>query len=76
MELSCGLYEFGQKEPWFMATNTEYPFKSVVNAYGRRFEIEETNRISKMNEMDCGNRIIWISWITTLLVELCPAVVA
>ena len=39
-----GLFEIGQKEPWFLATNTKYPFRSVINGYSRRFEIEETNR--------------------------------
>jgi len=39
-----GLYEPGQEEPWFLATNTNYRFRSVVNAYARRFEIEETNK--------------------------------
>jgi hypothetical protein len=62
-----GLFERGQKEPWFLATNTAYPFRTVVNAYGRRFEIEETNRDIK-NERN-GLRLRGVKFSTAARLE-------
>jgi hypothetical protein len=37
-------FDEAQKEPWILATNLDHCMKFVVEAYGRRFEIEEMNK--------------------------------
>lgn len=62
-----GIYEPEQEEPWFLVTNTNYRFRSVVNAYARRFEIEETNRDIK-NERN-GLRLRGVKFKTAARLE-------
>lgn len=62
-----GLFDKGQKEPWFLVTNTQFSFKTVVKAYGRRFEIEETNRDIK-NERN-GLRLRGVKFSTPARLE-------
>jgi len=69
-----GLFEMGQKEPWFLATNTHYTFRTIVNAYGRRFEIEETNRDIK-NERS-GLRLRGVKFSTPARLERMLSVVS
>ncbi len=37
-------FDYEQEETWLLATNLDLRFKAVIEAYGRRFEIEETNK--------------------------------
>lgn len=69
-----GLFAFGQKEPWFLATNTNYPFQSVFDGYARRFEIEETNRDIK-NERS-GLRLRGVKFSTPSRLERMLSVVS
>lgn len=56
-----GLYEYGQKEPWLLATNRTEGAEKIAKWYGRRMEIEEMFRDLKNPASGLGLRSLRLS---------------